>query len=104
MAFASSFTAHHMHARGESGYTFWLEEQNGRFLVRIVTHNPAPCGTERVENQCIADAQHRGVDDDLISVRNCWIKREAPGFVTGAAAAVLTRVLSAVTVAVKPSV
>jgi len=55
-----------------------------------------------VENKGIADAQHGGIDDNLISVRNCWIKRWAPRFVAKSTAAVLTSVLGAVTVAVKP--
>ena len=55
-----------------------------------------------MEYEGIPYSQRGGIHNDLVGIKNPYIKRHAPGLVPNGTAAVLTRSLGTVTVAVKP--
>jgi hypothetical protein len=55
-----------------------------------------------VEYECIPYSQRGGVHNDLVGIKNVCVERHTPGLVASGTAAVLTRGLGTVTVAVKP--
>jgi hypothetical protein len=61
-----------------------------------------PRGAERVEYEGIPYSQRGGIHNNLVGIKNLCVERHAPGLVANGTAAVLTRGLGAVTVAVKP--
>jgi hypothetical protein len=61
-----------------------------------------PRGAERVEYEGIRYSQRGGIYNNLVGIKNFCVERHAPGLVANGAAAVLTRGLGTVTVAVKP--
>lgn len=61
-----------------------------------------PRGAERVEYEGIPYSQRAGIHNDLVSIGNLCVERHTPRLVVKGTAAVLTRGLGTVTVAVKP--
>jgi hypothetical protein len=61
-----------------------------------------PRGAERVEYEGIPYSQRGGIRNNLVGIKNLYVERYAPGLVENGSAAVLTRGLGTVTVAVKP--
>ena len=61
-----------------------------------------PRGAERVEYEGIPCSQRAGIHNDLVSIGNLCVERHTPRLVVKGTAAVLTRGLGTVTVAVKP--
>ena len=61
-----------------------------------------PRGAERVEYEGIPYSQRGGIHNNLVGITNLFVERHAPGLVANGTAAVLTRGLATVTVAVKP--
>jgi hypothetical protein len=61
-----------------------------------------PRGAKRVEYEGIPNSQRGGIRNNLVGIRDLCVERNAPGFVAKGTAAVLTRGLGTVTVAVKP--
>ena len=61
-----------------------------------------PRGAERVEYEGIPYSQRRGIRNNFVGIRDLCVERDAPGLVENGTAAVFTRGLGAVTVAVKP--
>ena len=61
-----------------------------------------PRGAERVEYEGIPYSQRGGIHNNLVGIKNLCVERHAPGLVANGTAAVLTRGLGTVTVAVKP--
>ena len=61
-----------------------------------------PRGAERVEYEGIPYSQRAGIHNDLVSIGNLCVERHTPRLVVKSTAAVLTRDLGTVTVAVKP--
>jgi hypothetical protein len=55
-----------------------------------------------VEYEGIPYSQRGGIHNNLVGIKNLCVERHAPGLVANGAAAVLTRGLGTVTVAVKP--
>ena len=55
-----------------------------------------------MEYEGIPYSQRGGIHNNLVGIKNLCVERHAPGFVANGTAAVLTRGLGAVTVAVKP--
>jgi hypothetical protein len=72
-------------------------------LVRGKFFCGRPGGAERVEYEGIPNSQRGGIHNNLVGIKNLRIKSHAPGLVANGTAAVLTRGLGTVTVAVKPS-
>jgi hypothetical protein len=62
-----------------------------------------PRGAKRVEYEGIPYSQRGGIHNNLVGIKNLCVERHAPGLVGNGTAAVLTRGLGTVTVAVKPS-
>lgn len=61
-----------------------------------------PRGAERVEYERICNTQRSGIYNNLVGMRNLRVERHGPRLVPNGTAAVLTRGLGPVTVAVKP--
>jgi hypothetical protein len=61
-----------------------------------------PRGAERVQYEGIAYSQRGGIHHNLVGIKSLCVECHAPRFVVNGTAAVLTRGLSIVTVAVKP--
>ena len=61
-----------------------------------------PGGAERVEYEGIPNSQRGGIHNNLVGIKNLCVEGHAPGLVANGTAAVLTRGLGTVTVAVKP--
>jgi hypothetical protein len=55
-----------------------------------------------VEYEGIPNSQRGGIHNNLVGIRYLCVERDAPGLVENGTAAVFTRGLGAVTVAVKP--
>ena len=55
-----------------------------------------------MEYEGIAYSQRGGIHNNLVGIRNLCVERHAPGLVANGTAAVLTRPLGTVTVALKP--
>jgi hypothetical protein len=94
---------------------FWVKE-NSSAVGKVLRHyrftyccaqSPLatlfrPRGTERVQYEGIPYSQRGGIHHNLVGIRNLCVERHAPGLAVNGTAAVLTRGLSTVTVAVKP--
>jgi hypothetical protein len=61
-----------------------------------------PRGAEQVQYEGIAYSQRGGIHHNLVGIKSLCVECPAPGLVVNGTAAVLTRGLSTVTVAVKP--
>src|SRR5258708_3727037 len=61
-----------------------------------------PGGAERVEYEGIPNSQCGGIHHNLVGIKDLCVERDAPGLVANGTAAVLTRGLGTITVAVKP--
>ena len=81
-----------------------LEELPVYLLLRAITLATLlrPRGAERVKYEGIPYSQRAGIHNDLVSIENLCVERHTPRLVVKGTAAVLTRGLGTVTVAVKP--
>ena len=61
-----------------------------------------PCGAEGVEYDGIPNSQRGGIHHNLVGIKNLCVERHTPALVVNGTAAVLTRGLGTVTIAVKP--
>jgi hypothetical protein len=79
----------------------------GRFVLEIsqlvdLATLLRPRGPERVEDEGIPYSQRGRIRNNLVGIKHFLVERHAPGLVANGTAAVLTRGLCTVTVAVKP--